>query len=39
MADDLVIFNVRYEKSIFKLKMENPTDVYEFIQKLVILLV
>ncbi|XP_025412784.1 uncharacterized protein LOC112685183 isoform X2 [Sipha flava] len=34
MTNDLVTFNVRYEESVFKLKMESPTDVHRFIQKL-----
>ncbi|VVC32552.1 Hypothetical protein CINCED_3A016401 [Cinara cedri] len=34
MSDDLVTFNVRYEKSLFQLKIKTPEDVLGFVKKL-----
>lgn len=36
MSDNLVTFNIRYEKSLSQLKIEAPEDVLGFIEKLVI---
>jgi len=34
MGSNMVTFNIRYEKSQFQLKMESPSDVFQFIEKL-----
>lgn len=35
MSNDLVTFNIRYERSKFEMKIESPTDVFGFVLKLV----
>lgn len=36
MADDLVTFNIRFEKLQYALKMKTPSDFHGFNEKLVI---
>lgn len=35
MSDDFITFNIRYEKTLFELKIKTPENVSGFIEKLV----